>query len=49
MIPLSGSTYRLVETKFYRRVLGTSFGADLLVGLTIGQALSRSVAELKKG
>ena len=41
-IPLSETTYRLVENKFYNQVLGTSFGGDLPVGLTISQALARS-------
>jgi len=47
-IPLEDSTYRLVETKFYRHVLGTSFGGDLPVGLTISQALARSFSQLRK-
>jgi phosphate transport system substrate-binding protein len=41
-ITLPDSTIRLVETKLYRHVLGTSFGGDLPVGLTIGDALQRS-------
>ena len=41
-IPLPESTIRLVETKLYRRVLGTSFGGELPVGLTIADALQRS-------
>lgn len=47
-IPLEDDTYRLVETKFYRHVLGTSFGGDLPVGLTISQALARSFSQLRK-
>ena len=47
-IPLSASTYRLVETKLYRHVLGTAFGGDLPVGLSSGQALQRSLDSIKK-
>lgn len=47
-IPLPPSTYRLVETKLYKHVLGTSFGGDLPIGLTIGEALRRSFSELKQ-
>ena len=47
-IPLSASTYRLVETKLYRHVLGTAFGGDLPVGLSAGQALQRSLDSIKK-
>jgi phosphate transport system substrate-binding protein len=47
-IPLSASTYRLVETKLYRHVLGTAFGGDLPVGLSTGQALERSLDSIKK-
>jgi phosphate transport system substrate-binding protein len=47
-IPLPPSTYRLVESKLYRHVLGTSFGGDLPVGLTIGEALRRSFDETRK-
>jgi len=47
-IPLSASTYRLVETKLYRHVLGTAFGGDLPVGLSTGQALQRSLDSIKK-
>jgi phosphate transport system substrate-binding protein len=48
VIPLPTSTYMLAESKLYRHVLGTSFGGDLPVGLTIGQALSRSFDAIKK-
>jgi phosphate transport system substrate-binding protein len=48
MIPLPSSTYRLVETKLYRRIAGTSFGGDLPVGLSIGEALRRSFDETKR-
>jgi phosphate transport system substrate-binding protein len=47
-IPLPESTIRLVETKLYRRVLGTSFGGELPVGLTIGDALQRSFDQHKR-
>jgi phosphate transport system substrate-binding protein len=41
-IPLPASTYRVVESKLYRHLLGTAFGGDLPVGLSIGEALRRS-------
>jgi phosphate transport system substrate-binding protein len=47
-IPLPPDTYRLVESKLYRHILGTSFGGDLPVGLGIGEALRRSFAETRK-
>jgi phosphate transport system substrate-binding protein len=47
-IPLPESTNRLVETKLYRRVLGTSFGGELPVGLTIYDALQRSFDQHKR-
>jgi len=47
-ITLPESTIRLVETKLYRHVLGTSFGGDLPVGLTIGDALQRSFDQHKR-
>lgn len=47
-IPLPESTYRLVEAKLYRHILGTSFGGDLPVGLTIGEALRRSFDSTKR-
>jgi phosphate transport system substrate-binding protein len=47
-IPLPADTYRLVESKLYRHVLGTSFGGDLPVGLSIGEALRRSFDSTKK-
>lgn len=46
-IPLPDATYRLVESKKYRHILGTSFGGDLPVGLTIGQAIDRSFDQHK--
>jgi phosphate transport system substrate-binding protein len=47
-VPLPASTYLLVESKLYRHVLGTSFGGDLPIGLTIGQALARSLQQLRQ-
>jgi phosphate transport system substrate-binding protein len=47
-IPLPPDTYRLVETKLYRHVLGTAFGGDLPVGLSISQTLQRSLEALRK-
>jgi phosphate transport system substrate-binding protein len=47
-VPLPASTYLLVESKLYRHVLGTSFGGDLPIGLTIGQALARSFQQLRQ-
>lgn len=47
-IPLPADTYRLVETKLYRNILGTSFGGDLPIGLGIGEALRRSFDETRK-
>ena len=41
-IPLPASTYRLVESKLYKRITGSSFSGDLPVGLSIGEALRRS-------
>lgn len=42
-IPLPEGTYRLVENKLYRHVLGSAFGGDLPVGLTVREALARSL------
>ena len=47
-IPFADSTIRLLETKLYRRLLGTSFGGELPVGLTIGDALQRSFDQHKR-
>ena len=47
-IPLPADTYRLVESKLYRHILGTSFGGDLPVGLGIGEALRRSFDDTRK-
>jgi phosphate transport system substrate-binding protein len=41
-IPLPASTYRLVESKLYKRITGSAFSGDLPVGLSIGEALRRS-------
>jgi phosphate transport system substrate-binding protein len=46
-IPLPPDTYRIVETKLYRHLLGTSFGGDLPIGLTIGQAIRRSFEQIR--
>lgn len=48
LVPLPASTYRLVESKLYRRITGTSFGGDLPVGLSIGDALRRSFDQTKR-
>jgi phosphate transport system substrate-binding protein len=47
-IPLPADTYRLVESKLYRHILGTSFGGDLPVGLSIGEALRTSFDATRK-
>ncbi len=47
-IPLPADTYRLVESKLYRHILGTTFGGDLPVGLSIGEALRRSFDDTRK-
>jgi phosphate transport system substrate-binding protein len=47
-IPLPPDTYRIVEAKLYRHILGTSFGGDLPVGLSIGEALRRSFDDTRK-
>lgn len=47
-IPLPADTYRLVESKLYRHILGTSFGGELPVGLSIGEALRRSFDDTRK-
>jgi phosphate transport system substrate-binding protein len=47
-IPLTADTYRIVESKLYRHILGTSFGGDLPVGLGIGEALRRSFDNTRK-
>ncbi|QVL53887.1 MAG: PstS family phosphate ABC transporter substrate-binding protein [Cyanobium sp. M30B3] len=47
-IPLPADTYRLVESKLYRHILGTSFGGELPVGLSIGEALRTSFDDHRK-
>ncbi|MFM7636109.1 MAG: PstS family phosphate ABC transporter substrate-binding protein [Cyanobacteriota bacterium] len=47
-IPLPASTYRIVESKLYRHVLGTAFGGDLPVGEGLGNTLRRSLDSIKK-
>jgi phosphate transport system substrate-binding protein len=47
-IPLPADTYRIVESKLYRHLLGTSFGGDLPVGLGISEALRRSFDDTRK-
>ena len=48
LIPLPSSTYRLAETKLYRRVLGSAFGGDLAVGQGVSQTLRRSLESIKR-
>jgi len=47
-IPLPGSTYRLVESKLYRHVLGSAFGGELSPGIGLGLALQRSLEQTKR-
>ncbi len=47
-IPLPSRTYRLVESKLYRHILGSSFSGTIPVGLTIGQVLEQSFDQHKK-
>lgn len=47
-VPLPASTYRLVEGKLYRHVLGTAFGGDLPVGEGLANTLRRSLDSIKK-
>lgn len=47
-IPLQSATYRLVDSKLYRHILGTSFAGKIPVGLTIGQILQTSFDVHKK-
>lgn len=37
-----------MESKLYNHILGTSFGGDLPVGLSIGEALRRSFDATRK-
>ena len=47
LIPLPSSTYRLAETKLYRRVTGTAFGGDMAAGEGVGKTLGRSLDRIK--
>jgi phosphate transport system substrate-binding protein len=47
-VPLSDSQYRLVKTKLSRQIVGTAFGGDLPIGLTLGQLLNRSFDQIKR-
>jgi phosphate transport system substrate-binding protein len=47
-IPLIDSTYRLSETKVYKRVRGTAYGGQLPIGLTLDEVLNRSLDQDKK-
>ena len=47
-IPLPSSTYRLVESKLYRHVLGSAFGGELTPGMGLGVALQRSLEQTKR-
>ena len=47
-IPLPESTYRLVESKLYRHVLGSAFGGELTPGMSLGLALQRSLEQTKR-
>ena len=47
-IPLPSSTYRMVESKLYRHVLGTSFGGSIPVGQSFRQTLRRSLESIKR-
>lgn len=47
-VPLPGDTYRLVEAKLYRHVLGTAFGGNLPVGQSINQTLRLSLDSVRR-
>lgn len=47
MIPLPPDTYRVVESKLYRHLIGTSFGGDLPIGLSINEAIRRSFEQIR--
>ncbi|MCP9848350.1 PstS family phosphate ABC transporter substrate-binding protein [Cyanobium sp. Morenito 9A2] len=47
-IPLPGSTNQVVEAKLYRQITGTSFGGELPIGLSVGEAIRRSFAQTKR-
>jgi len=46
-IPLPPDTYRVVESKLYRHLIGTSFGGDLPIGLSISEAIRRSFEQIR--
>ena len=48
VVPLQDATYRLGLSKLYRQVLGSAFGGDMPIGLSVGQILQRSFDALKK-
>jgi len=48
LITLPDSTYRLAETKLYRRVLGSAFGGDMAVGAGVSETLRRSLENIKR-
>ncbi|NBQ22550.1 MAG: ABC transporter substrate-binding protein, partial [Synechococcaceae bacterium WB6_3B_236] len=47
-IPLISSTYRLIESKVYRRALGSAYAGSLPVGLTLKDILNRSLDQDKR-
>ena len=47
VIPLPSDTYRVVESKLYRHLIGTSFGGDLPIGLSINEAIRRSFEQIR--
>ena len=47
VIPLPPATYRVVESKLYRHLIGTSFGGDLPIGLSINEAIRRSFEQIR--
>ncbi|EAQ68829.1 ABC transporter, substrate binding protein component, possibly phosphate [Synechococcus sp. RS9917] len=47
-IPLPADTYRIVESKLHRHILGTSFGGELPVGVSFSDSLRRSFEETRK-
>lgn len=47
-IPLQSATYRLVDSKLYRHILGSAFDGNIPVGLTISQILQTSFDVHKK-
>ena len=47
-IPLPSDTYRIVESKLHRHILGTSFGGELPVGLSFSDSLRKSFDDTRK-